>query len=223
MKVDIFGPDGRKLQFQLTDACEPLLCRWGIDIPRTPEEEASCRRGQSVVLSEPAVADAFEKLDAAIVDAAFKNCKEWLKAKPGFDTREAIRARYKEMLFHREGDEHKCIKFKVKCPGTKHPTKLYKIEGSDYVRDGACVQDLEARGCRVSPILSCSGMWFIPGGQFGVFLQAEELGVLPGASTEGSSFTSKRANFRIVERGDVTEAEAGGVAEAEAEAEMSSA
>lgn len=199
VKVDILAPDGRKLMFQITpDVLDPLLCRFPIDIPKTPEEADNPRRGQSVIISDPNVHAALAKLDEAVVKAATKEAKEWLKAKPGFDNETAVRQRYKEVLFKRDGDEFHCMKFKVKCENAQYPTKLYKINGDSLVRNAATVSDLEARSCRVSPILSCSALWFIPGGQFGVFVQAEELAIQAGTK-EGSSFSSKRPHFRILD------------------------
>ena len=196
-RVDISQSNGKKLIFALCADCqEPYRARYPLDNVREDAQDKT-RRGQKIVIGEPATKAALEALDEAVVQAAVANAADWFKSKTPVDE-DTIRARYQRIVFEESpDDEDACMKFKVKTETARVPTKLHRVRNDGKICEcQGRVSDLEAPGARMAPILSSFGLWFMGGKdptKFGVSFQAEEIVVTPGEGRAPlSNFQSKR-------------------------------
>lgn len=165
------------------DAKFPMETRFALDSVREDAKDPN-RRGLGITVSDTDTITALRALDERIIQAAMVNQKEWFRKTL---TEEQIRARYKPLLGKlTEADETEGVKVKVKCPGSQVPTALHLRTGDGLHRKNGGRVDHLTRGAKVVPIVSASyGLWFMGGAtQFGLSLQAEEMIVIPGDTTD---------------------------------------
>jgi hypothetical protein len=154
-----------------TDPHDPLTCRYRLD--RVRDDQDGSRRGLVVNVGGD-VLKSLKALDEIVVQAAFKHSKEWFKKEL---SEEEVRLRYKPLV----GDEPH-IKFKVKCPPGKNPTKLHRLyDDGSVLAHGGKVEHLERPGAAVAPILNVYSLWFMANA-FGLVIQADEMIVKPGVA-----------------------------------------
>lgn len=187
VKVDVYRDDNtsrmnRFNRFSLcNDAQQPMVTRYGLDAVRDDQQNPD-RRGLMIRVSDPVTVDVLRRIDEKVISAAVKNSREWFgkqgKPLPTPLSDEIVRSRYQPLLMEREDENVKVCKIKVKAGGD-WPTKLHLNEDGCYRKNGAKPEHL-TEGCEVVPAVSMSyGIWFIPGGKFGLTMQAEEIIVTP--------------------------------------------
>ena len=188
-----------KLIFQLcADIDDPCKTKYRLD--SVPENSDGSRRGLTVYVHEEEAKNALAKLDEMVLSAAQENCKEWF-GKASISAEE-LRFRYKPLLVKKEEEDTHSTKFKVKCGN--YPTRLHSIkEDGTIVRNGAHLEDLLLQGGTVVPILSVFSIWFMAN-QFGVSMQAEEMIIKKGSSSNELSGFRSRKKRKVVEE-DVEE------------------
>jgi len=190
VKVDVYrdgsstNTSNRFNRFNLCrDANEPMVTRYGLDSVRDDQRNPH-RRGLTIRVSDPVTRSALEALDQRVIAKAVECSREWFgKAGKPLGQRlseDVVRDRYQPLVYFKdEGDTDKVIKIKVKTGGD-YPTAMHLNEDGRYRKYGARDEHL-TMGARVVPIVSMSyGIWIIPGGKFGLSLQAEEMMVTPG-------------------------------------------
>ena len=194
-RVDISQSNGKKLIFALCADCqEPYRARYPLDNVREDAQDKT-RRGQKIVIGEPATKAALEALDEAVVQAAVANAADWFKSKTPVDE-DTIRARYQRIVFEESpDDEDACMKFKVKTETARVPTKLPRAQRRQDLRvPGARFRPRGARGAG-GPIrrpLAC-GSWVARIRPSLASPQAEEIVVTPSEGRAPlSNFQSKR-------------------------------
>jgi hypothetical protein len=212
-RVDVKTCNGRNVQFNLTpDVSEPIDATFALDLVRDDTSDP-LRRGQSVIIYDTetergnkATYDALKALDALIIAKAVENSENWFKGKQL--SYEQVEARYKPLV----GPDLKrgnlmVSKFKVKCPGSKVPTRMHLMKEHDIVQDAGRVSHLEYKGAKLSATISTYGVWFMGGGtQFGMSMQAEELIVTPAMGPEPlANFSNKRSIAVISHTGEESE------------------
>jgi len=204
-RVDVSMKNGNKLVFNLcSDVFEPFATPYSLD--KVQLDGDATRRGQAIFLADEEVLKKLQEFDELILDTAVKNQKEWFSDQKRATTpltREVIAARYRPMVNkfvpangQDTGSEDKYfLKFKVKVGSAVVPTQLHLINGDDLLEKKGTVEHLCMRGCKLAPILSSFGLWFMGGGStFGLSLQAEQIAVLPGvAPAPCGAFASKRS------------------------------
>ena len=167
------------------DATQPMETRFRLDAVR--DDGNPDRRGLMIKVTDPRTVKAFEALDDMIVEKAIECSRDWF-GKPGKPgpvlSEEAIRLRYKPLLFTYGEDAFKCCKIKIKTGGD-YPTTLHLNENGRHRKFGGRAEHLN-NYASVVPIVSASyGIWFMGGGlQFGLSMQAEEIIVSPGNAEE---------------------------------------
>ena len=190
-RVDIFiNPETnrRGFQFQLCkDEDSPVTTRYNLDTP--PEGGDPTRRGLSVIVDDPVARAKLREIDAAVLNMAAANSKEWFKRELTIDQ---LKLNYKFTVPEDE-EAQPLMKFKVKGAGSKVPTKMLR-RISDAQVTSTTEKDLEDQGAQIVPIVSTIGLWFMAGGMFGITFQAEDILVInPGkAATPVSNFSLKR-------------------------------
>lgn len=210
--VSVTFDDGRKLLFQICeDFQKPASAKYGIDEVRD-EGLSGERRGQTIVIRDPSGKAALKALDEAIVKSAVANSKEWFGVKQPL-SEEAVRLRYQPIVKEDEQPEQEgdmLMKFKVKVPPAKIPTKMilpadkpgtYRELLTEAELNDA-VKMLENRGCLLAPIISVPLLWFMGGGtKFGATLQAEEMVVTPAPPPSALRNFSSASSYEAVKRG----------------------
>lgn len=204
VKVDMFrdGTSSAKAnrfnRFNLCrDAAEPMITKYALDTVREDSTNPD-RRGLMIRVSDPVTRTTLEGIDELVIKKAVECSKEWFGkagkplAQPMSEA--VVRDRYQPLIFHKdEGDEEKVVKIKVKTGGD-YPTTMHLNEDGRFRKYGAKAEHL-SQGARVVPVVSMSyGVWIIPGGKFGVTMQAEEMMVTPGEGGEDdlSHFASSK-------------------------------
>lgn len=179
--------NSNRIKFQMCpDQTQPLFTRYGLDQVR--DDGDPTRRGLTIMVRHKRTIASLLAMENAIVAAAVAKSKDWFKKEL---TEEQVRLRFKSILSpHPEDEETFLMKIKVKCKGSKVPTKILRKVSDRQVRHSD-EEDLAARGAQVVPLLSTYSLWFMAGdAQFGVSFQAEEIMVTPGdAPSEVSNFT----------------------------------
>lgn len=187
------------------DIDDPMFAKFSID---SANDENPDRRGQTLVVDHPQTLQSLKTLDDKIIQMAVERSKEWFK-KTLDETQ--VRSKYVPLLKRRDGESIDFVKIKLKCGNADYPTKLHLMQNNrldptkpfDMVPNGATLQHLEARSCKLVPLVSIYALWFGMGGAFGLSMQAETICVYPGESSSiGSEFLSKRP-IAIMERDDV--------------------
>lgn len=204
VKVDMFrdGTSSAKTnrfnRFNLCrDASEPMVTKYALDTVREDSNNPD-RRGLMIRVSDPVTRATLEGIDELVIKKAVECSKEWFgkAGKPLTQplSEAVVRDRYQPLIFQRdEGDEDKVIKIKVKTGGD-YPTTMHLYEDGRYRKYGGKAEHL-TQGASVVPVVSMSyGVWIIPGGKFGVTMQAEEMMVTPGegADDDLSHFASSK-------------------------------
>lgn len=193
-KVDIYRDASsttnyNRLEFQLcASEEEPLTTRFRLD---DPQDKDPTRRGLSCIVEDAKVIAALKTLDERIVAYAVANSKELFKR---VLSEEAVRTKYKPLVAHEKDDPElpMLTKFKVKCTGSRVPTRILRLTGPGKVAR-ATEDSIGNRGSKVVPVVSVLGLWFFAGdAQFGATVQAERLIVTPvEARDELADFTLK--------------------------------
>jgi hypothetical protein len=204
VKVDVFrdgSSSARANRFNrlnlCRDASEPMITKYALDTVRDDQQNPD-RRGLTIYVSDTVTRATLEAIDEAIIHKAVECSKEWFgkagKPLPQALSEAVIRDRYQPLIFLKdEADEYKVIKIKVKTSG-EYPTTMHLNEDGRYRKYGAKAEHLN-QGASVVPVVSMSyGVWFIPGGKFGMSMQAEEMMVTPGdnADDDLSHFASSK-------------------------------
>ena len=151
-----------------------------------------------VRVSDPVTRKTLEDIDELVIKKAVECSKEWFgkAGKPLAQpmTEAVIRDRYQPLIYYKdEGDEDMVVKIKVKTGGD-YPTTMHLNEEGRFRKYGGKAEHLTQGAC-VVPVVSMSyGVWIIPGGKFGVTMQAEEMMVTPGQSADDdlSHFASSK-------------------------------
>ena len=125
-----------------------------------------------------------ESIDELVINKAVECSREWFGkagkplAQPLSET--VVRDRYQPLVFYKdEGDEEKVVKIKIKTGG-EYPTTMHLNDDGRYRKYCGKAEHL-TKGALVVPVVSMSyGVWIIPGGKFGLTMQAEEMIVTPG-------------------------------------------
>jgi len=190
VKVDMFrdGTSSAKTnrfnRFNLCrDASEPMITKYALDTVRDDSSNPD-RRGLMIRVSDPVTCKTLEEIDELVIRKAVECSKEWFgkSGKPLAQplSEAVVRDRYQPLIFLKdEGDGEKVIKIKVKTGGD-YPTTMHLDEDGRFRKYGAKAEHL-TQGASVVPVVSMSyGVWIIPGGKFGVSMQAEEMMVTPG-------------------------------------------
>lgn len=190
VKVDMFrdGTSSAKTnrfnRFNLCrDASEPMITKYALDTVRE-DSNTPDRRGLMIRVSDPVTRKTLEDIDELVVKKAVECSREWFgkAGKPLAQplSEAVVRDRYQPLIFYKdEGDEEKVIKIKVKTGGD-YPTTMHLNEDGRFRKYGGKAEHLTQGAC-VVPVVSMSyGVWIIPGGKFGVTMQAEEMMVTPG-------------------------------------------
>lgn len=190
VKVDMFrdGTSSAKTnrfnRFNLCrDASEPMITKYALDTVREDSNNPD-RRGLMIRVSDPVTRKTLEAIDELVIKKAVECSKEWFgkAGKPLAQplSEAVVRDRYQPLIFYKdEGDEEKVIKIKVKTGGD-YPTTMHLDEDGRFRKYGGKAEHL-TQGAGVVPVVSMSyGVWIIPGGKFGVTMQAEEMMVSPG-------------------------------------------
>lgn len=204
VKVDMFrdGTSSAKTnrfnRFNLCrDASEPMVTKYALDTVREDSNNPD-RRGLMVRVSDPVTRKTLEDIDELVIKKAVECSKEWFgkAGKPLAQpmTEAVIRDRYQPLIYYKdEGDEDMVVKIKVKTGGD-YPTTMHLNEEGRFRKYGGKAEHLTQGAC-VVPVVSMSyGVWIIPGGKFGVTMQAEEMMVTPGQSADDdlSHFASSK-------------------------------
>lgn len=190
VKVDMFrdGTSSAKTnrfnRFNLCrDASDPMITKYALDSVRE-DSSTPDRRGLMIRVSDPVTRTALEGIDELVIKKAVECSKEWF-GKAGKPLAQAlseavVRDRYQPLVFHKdEADEEKVVKIKVKTGGD-YPTTMHLNEDGRFRKNCGKAEHL-IKGALVVPVVSMSyGVWIIPGGKFGVTMQAEEMMVTPG-------------------------------------------
>lgn len=204
VKVDMFrdgtssAKTNRLNRFNLCrDAAHPMITKYALDTVREDSTNPD-RRGLMIRVSDPVTRKTLEDIDELIIKRAVECSKEWFGkagkplAQPVSEA--VVRDRYQPLIFFKEeGDEEKVVKIKVKTGGD-YPTTMHLNEDGRFRKYGAKAEHLSQGAC-VVPVVSMSyGVWIIPGGKFGVTMQAEEMMVTPGegGSDDLSHFASSK-------------------------------
>tara|TARA_B110001450_G_scaffold257061_1_gene290812 strand:- start:14872 stop:15696 length:825 start_codon:yes stop_codon:yes gene_type:complete len=190
VKVDMFrdGSSSAKTnrfnRFNLCrDANEPMITKYSLDVVREDSVNPD-RRGLMIHVSDPITRAALEAIDEMVIKKAVECSKDWFgkAGKPLAQpiSEAVVRDRYQPLIFLKdEGDADKVCKIKVKTGGD-YPTTMHLNEDGRFRKYGAKAEHL-TRGAGVVPVVSMSyGVWIIPGGKFGLSMQAEEMMVTPG-------------------------------------------
>jgi len=193
VKVDMFrdGTSSAKTnrfnRFNLCrDASEPMVTRYALDTVRDDSSNPD-RRGLMIRVSDPVTRKTLEDIDEVVIKRAVECSREWFgkagKPNPNPLSEAVIRDRYQPLIFYKEeGDAEKVVKIKVKTGGD-YPTTMHLNEDGRFRRNGGRAEHL-TQDAGVVPVVSMSyGVWIIPGGKFGVTMQAEEMMVTPGESS----------------------------------------
>lgn len=204
VKVDMFrdGSSSAKTnrfnRFNLCrDASEPMITKYSLDTVRE-DSNTPDRRGLMIRVSDTVTRKTLEDIDELVVKTAVECSREWFgkAGKPLAQplSEAVVRDRYQPLIFYKdEGDEEKVIKIKVKTGGD-YPTTMHLNEDGRYRKYGGKAEHLTQGAC-VVPVVSMSyGVWIIPGGKFGVTMQAEEMMVTRGQGAEDdlSHFASSK-------------------------------
>jgi hypothetical protein len=204
VKVDMFrdGTSSAKTnrfnRFNLCrDASEPMITKYALDTVREDSNNPD-RRGLTIRVSDPITRKALEDIDDIVIKKAVECSKEWFgkAGKPLMQplSEAVVRDRYQPLVFFKEeGDDEKVVKIKVKTGGD-YPTVMHLKENDRYRKNGGKAEHL-TQNVGVVPVVSMSyGVWIIPGGKFGVTMQAEEMMVTPGQGAEDdlSHFASSK-------------------------------
>lgn len=192
VKVDVFrdgtstAANNRFNRFNLCrDASAPMVTKYALDTPREDSKNPD-RLGLMIRVSDPVTRKTLEDIDELVIKKAVECSKEWFgkAGKPLAQTmtEAVVRDRYQPLIYYKdEGDAEKVIKIKVKTAGA-YPTTMHLNEEGRYRKNGGKPEHL-SQGAQVVPIVSMSyGVWIIPGGKFGLTMQAEEMMVTPGES-----------------------------------------
>lgn len=144
----------------------------------------------------PELQNMFEKLDAKLIDEAFKNGMPWFKKK--FQSREVVEALYTPLVRHSKDKDTGEITDKY--PPTLKLTVPYRdgkyqCEVYDNKREKIDLEGLELRGANVTAIIQCNGVW-VAGGKFGCKFRILQMKV------NSSSFSSKIAGYSFIEDDD---------------------
>ena len=201
VKVDVFRDNtctskaNRFNRFNICrDANNPMRTRFPLDTVREDQANPD-RRGLMIRIEDDVTRDALMAFDEAVIKKAVECSKEWFGkqgkplAAPLSD--EIVRSKCQPLMFQRdEGDEY-FVKIKVKTGGD-YPTVMHLREGGRVRKFGGRPEHL-TENAEVVPIVSMSyGIWIIPGGKFGITMQAEEMIVCPAlmAQDDMSHFAS---------------------------------
>ena len=192
VKVDVFrdgtstAANNRFNRFNLCrDASIPMITKYALDTPRE-DSKTPDRLGLMIRVSDPVTRKTLEEIDELVIQKAVECSKEWFgkSGKPLAQplTEAVIRDRYQSLIYYKdECDEEKVVKIKVKTAGA-YPTTMHLNEEGRYRKNAGKPEHL-SQGAQVVPIVSMSyGVWIIPGGKFGLTMQAEEMMVTPGDS-----------------------------------------
>ena len=191
-QVELFLDDksmqnSNRVKFQLCpDQTEPLIARYSLDQVR--DDGDPTRRGLTVIVQNKRAVESLTAMEDAIVAQAIAKSRDWFKKEL---TEEQVRARFKTILTpHPEDEGTFLMKIKIKCKGSRVPTKILRKISDTQLR-ASDEDDLSSRGALVVPLVSTFSLWFMAGdAQFGVSFQAEEMIVTPGdAPSEVSNFT----------------------------------
>lgn len=190
VKVDVFrdgtssAKSNRFNRFNLCrDASVPMVTKYALDTVREDSNNPD-RRGLMIRVSDEVTRKTLEDIDEAVIKKAVECSKEWFgkSGKPLAQplSEAVVRDRYQPLIFFKdEGDDEKVVKIKVKTGGD-YPTTMHLNEDGRFRKYGGKAEHLTQGAC-VVPVVSMSyGVWIIPGGKFGVTMQAEEMMVTPG-------------------------------------------
>lgn len=190
VKVDMFrdGTSSAKTnrfnRFNLCrDAAVPMITKYALDTVRE-DSNTPDRRGLMIRVSDPVTRKTLENIDELVIKKAVECSKEWFgkAGKPLAQplSEAVVRDRYQPLVFFKDdGDDEKVVKIKVKTGGD-YPTTMHLNEDGRFRKGGAKADHLSQGAC-VVPVVSMSyGVWIIPGGKFGVTMQAEEMLVTAG-------------------------------------------
>ena len=203
-KVDLFMDEtstssGNKIKFQLCDSdLKPITTKYPLDQVR--DDGDPTRRGQMVIVDDPATVDALLAFDKRMIELAVQHSKDWFGS---VKTEEQVRPCYKSVLTRLTEEDDYSMKFKVKCQGAAYPTKILRMKDA---AKGELVPAKEnilgAKNAKIVPILSAYGVYFISGGaQFGVSFQAESIIVVEEGISNGElgGYVLSRPDFKVVE------------------------
>lgn len=213
----------RRPEFQLCAGVkDPIEAPFGMDSFNPDVDRNPDRRAMVLKLDNPATVASLQKLDSRIVQIAVERSKEWFKKQM---TETEILARYKPLVYQREGRDDMLMRVKVKVLNSQVPTRLHLMEPSGVVRKrGAKAEHLEkikdgraGAVVRVVPIVSAYSLWFMAGGaSFGLSLQAEDMIVFPAEEAdELSRFAGADGEIKSAPDGDTKRARVEGDADAQ--------
>lgn len=176
------------------DETRPLVTKYGLD--RVMGDGDPTRRGQAVIIDDPATIDSLVKFDERMVQLALEKSKEWFGKQL---TEDQVRDRYRGVMARESEEADWVMKFKVKCAGAAVPTNLSRFAGEDQVvKCGPEV--LENRGAKIVPLLSAYSVYFLGTDKFGVTWQAEDILVVEGgAERDGMSKFTLRNKYKVIE------------------------
>ena len=203
-RVDLFMDEtstspSNKIKFQLCDSeLKPIVTKYPLDQVR--DDGDPTRRGQMVIVDDPATVDALLAFDKRMIELAVQHSKDWFGS---VKTEEQVRPCYKSVLTRISEEDDYTMKFKVKCQGAQYPTKILRLrDAAKGELVPAKEKALGAKNAKIVPVLSAYGVYFISGGaQFGVSFQAESIIVVEEGVSNGElgGYVLSRNDFKVVE------------------------
>ncbi len=133
--------------------------------------------------------NALEALDKKLVEDGYKNQQTWFKGKK-YGSQEIVEALYTPLIRHAK--DRATGEITDKYPPTFKLTVPFKDGGFtcevfDDSRNQIDLANVETKGCKVTAIIQCTGLWFA-GGKFGSTWRIIQMKVVPNATIRGYAF-----------------------------------